>query len=124
MTPARARYILNNVGPFCSIPYAFLHHHKADNRIHADGITRDEHYAIIRLWRTMPGSSHYFNALQAIANGATVPAEIPTDADGVPLHLPEADPLTIPEASYQPGYPGPCPEGMDWSRWLAMNNVD
>ena len=23
-----------------------------------------------------------------------------------------------------PGYPGPCPEGMDWSRWLAMNNVD
>jgi len=23
-----------------------------------------------------------------------------------------------------PGYPGECPEGMDWSRWLAMNNVD
>jgi hypothetical protein len=23
-----------------------------------------------------------------------------------------------------PGYPGPCPEGMDWSRWLAANNVD
>ena len=23
-----------------------------------------------------------------------------------------------------PGYPGPCPEGADWSRWLAMNNVD
>lgn len=24
----------------------------------------------------------------------------------------------------QPGYPGPCPEGMDWGRWLAANNVD
>lgn len=23
-----------------------------------------------------------------------------------------------------PGYPGPCPEGMDYTRWLAMNNVD
>ena len=23
-----------------------------------------------------------------------------------------------------PGYPGPCPEGMGWSQWLAMNNVD
>jgi hypothetical protein len=23
-----------------------------------------------------------------------------------------------------PGYPGPCPEGMDWSEWLAFNNVD
>lgn len=22
-----------------------------------------------------------------------------------------------------PGYTGPCPEGMDWGRWLAMNNV-
>lgn len=26
--------------------------------------------------------------------------------------------------SGHPGYPGPCPEGMDWSDWLAMNNVD
>lgn len=23
-----------------------------------------------------------------------------------------------------PGYPGPCPEGMEYGRWLAMNNVD
>lgn len=23
-----------------------------------------------------------------------------------------------------PGYPGPCPSGMDWSSWLAFNNVD
>ena len=23
-----------------------------------------------------------------------------------------------------PGYPGPCPDGVDWSDWLAMNNVD
>ena len=46
------------------------------------------------------------------------------DADGVPTHFPEADPFTIPEASYPPGYPGPCPDGMDWSRWLAANNVD
>ncbi len=28
------------------------------------------------------------------------------------------------EASGGPGYPGHCPEGMDWSAWLAMNNVD
>jgi hypothetical protein len=24
----------------------------------------------------------------------------------------------------QPGYPGPCPEGVSWERWLAQNNVD
>lgn len=23
-----------------------------------------------------------------------------------------------------PGYPGPCPDGMDWGEWLAINNVD
>jgi hypothetical protein len=23
-----------------------------------------------------------------------------------------------------PGYPGPCPDGMTWERWLAANNVD
>lgn len=23
-----------------------------------------------------------------------------------------------------PGYPGPCPEGIEYGRWLAMNNVD
>lgn len=23
-----------------------------------------------------------------------------------------------------PGYPGPCPEGMEYGQWLAMNNVD
>jgi hypothetical protein len=28
------------------------------------------------------------------------------------------------EPAAGPGYPGPCPEGMDWSAWLAMNNVD
>jgi hypothetical protein len=27
-------------------------------------------------------------------------------------------------AGNMPGYPGPCPAGMDWSAWLAMNNVD
>ena len=29
-----------------------------------------------------------------------------------------------PAGCYPPGYPGPCPEGMDWSAWLAFNNVD
>ncbi|NBW14776.1 MAG: hypothetical protein EBR82_42935 [Caulobacteraceae bacterium] len=29
-----------------------------------------------------------------------------------------------PEAGGGPGYPGPCPEGMGWSEWLAFNNVD
>ena len=23
-----------------------------------------------------------------------------------------------------PGWPGPCPDGVDWSDWLATNNVD
>ena len=23
-----------------------------------------------------------------------------------------------------PGWPGPCPDGMTWERWLADNNVD
>lgn len=26
--------------------------------------------------------------------------------------------------SNQPGYPGPCPDGMGQSEWLAFNNVD
>ena len=25
---------------------------------------------------------------------------------------------------YGPGYPGPCPDGMDYTRWLAFNNID
>lgn len=29
-----------------------------------------------------------------------------------------------PAECYPPGYPGPCPDGMDWSAWLAFNNVD
>lgn len=28
------------------------------------------------------------------------------------------------ECQRMSGYPGECPEGMDYSRWLAMNNVD
>jgi hypothetical protein len=124
MTPARARHIIATMGPFGAIRYAFPLRPSGDNRIHADGITWEENQAVHRLWGTLAGTSCYYDALQAVARGATIPAEIPADADGIALHLPEADPLTIPEASYQPGYPGPCPEGMDWSRWLAMNNVD
>lgn len=110
MTPARARQILANAKP--------------DGCLRYDQITEEEDAAIRRVWADRPRPSTYGQRLRAIARGEPIPAEIPTDADGVPLHLPEADPLTIPEASYQPGYPGPCPEGMDWSRWLAMNNVD
>ena len=40
----------------------------------------------------------------------------------------EADPTTTADewltCSGGPGYPGPCPEGMDWGDWLAANNVD
>lgn len=28
------------------------------------------------------------------------------------------------QCSGHPGYPGPCPDGMDWGDWLAANNVD
>jgi len=28
------------------------------------------------------------------------------------------------QCSGHPGYPGPCPDGMDWGDWLAKNNVD
>lgn len=28
------------------------------------------------------------------------------------------------EGTRSPGYPGPCPEGVSQSAWLAMNNVD
>jgi hypothetical protein len=34
------------------------------------------------------------------------------------------DPAAMAREIGNPGYPGPCPEGMDWSEWLAMNNVD
>jgi hypothetical protein len=36
----------------------------------------------------------------------------------------ELDLLDEDEPAGGPGYPGPCPDGMDWSAWLAMNNVD
>jgi hypothetical protein len=28
------------------------------------------------------------------------------------------------QCSGHPGYPGPCPDGMDWGDWLAENNLD
>ena len=95
MTPTRARYILDTMGPFGAIRYAFPLRPSGDNGTHADGITWEENRAVHRLWETMPGTSCYVDALQAIARSEPIPAEIPTDADGVPLHLPEADPLTI-----------------------------
>ena len=123
MTPARARLILASRGRFGSIPFSFAR--DGGDTIDPNGVTREEHAAVVRLWNTLPGSSCYVDALQAIARSEPNPTpDVATDADGIPLHLPEADPFTIPEASSQPGYPGPCPEGMDWSRWLAANNVD
>jgi hypothetical protein len=34
------------------------------------------------------------------------------------------DPREDDRAGAGPGYPGPCPDGMPWERWLAQNNVD
>jgi hypothetical protein len=93
MTPARARSILAARGPFGSIPFSFARN--GGDTTDPNGVTREEHAAVVRLWNTMSGSACYVDALQAIARSEPIPAEIPTDADGVPLHLPEADPLTI-----------------------------
>lgn len=40
----------------------------------------------------------------ARADGLTVEAEVPERGG--------------------PGWPGPCPDGVDWSDWLAANNLD
>jgi hypothetical protein len=40
------------------------------------------------------------------------------------LRKTSADRPKTPAAATSTGYPGQCPEGMDWSSWLAFNNVD
>lgn len=76
MTPERARYILSNQllgGGFrrafrqsCDGPWS---------QTYADGITPDEHAAVVELWRTMPGWTSYADAVRRLARQAeTTPA--------------------------------------------------
>ena len=76
MTPERARHIIDCPRFFGQLRYRFPTRPNGDNRIHADGITWDETEAINRLWSTMPGTCCYFDALKAIAGGATIPPAI------------------------------------------------
>lgn len=72
MTPERARYILDHQtigGGFrrsfrqsCDGPWS---------RTYPDGITPEEHAAVVALWRTMPGWTCYADAVRRIARQAT-----------------------------------------------------
>lgn len=69
MTKERAQYILDNP-VYGDFRYAFRR--RCDHRskiIHVDGITEEEDRAIKKLWRSMPGSTCYFDAVQHIARG-------------------------------------------------------
>lgn len=100
MTPNRARYLISNLLPGGAIRRAF-HLPGGGDSIHSDGMTRTEFVQAKEYWATMPGGSTFFSALCEIARMDD-----------------------LPEAGGGHGYPGPCPEGMDWSAWLAFNNVD
>lgn len=70
--------------------------------------------------------------LSALAVNEQVRREAMVDAvaDAVVAESPEIPcpprPRAVPrsEGTRSPGYPGPCPEGMSQSAWLAFNNVD
>ena len=101
MTPERARYILNNQLLGGGLRRAFRL--PGDNdRTYDDGMTRAEYEAVRDYWMTLPGGASFYSALCEVARMDDVGAE----------------------GGGCPGYPGPCPAGMDWSSWLAFNNVD
>lgn len=69
MTKERAQYILANP-VYGDFRYAFRR--KCDHRsriIHQDGITETEDREIKEIWRLMPGSACYYDAVQRIARG-------------------------------------------------------
>lgn len=69
MTRERAQYILDNP-VYGDFRYAFRR--KCDHRskiLHVDGITEQEDREIKAVWRSMSGSSCYYDAVQQIAKG-------------------------------------------------------
>lgn len=101
MTPERARYILDSKLLGGDLRYAFRMQ-GYNGRLYDDGMTRAEYAFVREYWMTLPGGASFYSALCEVARMDDVAAE----------------------GSGGPGYPGPCPEGMDWSSWLAFNNVD
>jgi hypothetical protein len=73
MTPERAQYVYSRCR-LGSLPMAFRRRDTDTNSIDPDGITREEDASIRALWRTMPGSTCYADALLRIARGAVPPA--------------------------------------------------
>lgn len=72
MTPERARFIHSRQS-YGSLPMAFRRRPDDSHRVDPEGITREEDASIRALWRTMPGSSCYMDALLRIANGTVPP---------------------------------------------------
>ena len=66
MTPERARFILSNKTIGGGLRFAFDRFGGA-NETYPDGITPEEHAAIMNRWRLMDGSRCYFDALCEIA---------------------------------------------------------
>lgn len=71
MTPERARYILENKLIGGDLRHAFRQPGDSPTRrLDPDGITPEEHAAIMAHWRTLPGSASYFSAVCGIARPA------------------------------------------------------
>lgn len=66
MAPERARFILSNKTIGGGLRFAFDRFGGA-NETYPDGITPEEHAAIMNRWRLMDGSRCYFDALCEIA---------------------------------------------------------
>lgn len=73
MTPERAQYVYSRRS-YGSLPMAFRRRDTDTHSVDPDGITREEDASIRALWRTMPGSTCYMDALLRIARGTVPPA--------------------------------------------------
>lgn len=74
MSPERARYILEHKVAGCGFRFSFQRKTAAgwyvDGNVYPDGITPEEHEAVMERWRSMDGGSSYFSALCEIARPA------------------------------------------------------
>ena len=67
MNRERAQYLLATRVMGGNFRYGFPH--RGEHRIYPDGITAQEHQAILALWNTMPGYTSYYCAVCRIAKG-------------------------------------------------------
>lgn len=76
MTASRARHVLSRMS-WGELPFAFSRLARGDDSVRADGITPEEHDAVMAAWKSMPGSASYYSAVCEIAAGRIVATSAP-----------------------------------------------